>query len=381
MFTETEEPTTVDFPVVSGENESILEQFAPIKQQDYADFKRDFVAWLLRKGKRPFRGDGYAETTARETHYKIEVVFRWRWERDGYTKGLSPDHADAFIDALVSKSPMNDPEVYDYVKALKRFFKWRNDACGADIDWGYHRIEELTRTTDGKSIDYFKQREMADIYHASLDLDSVKSYHNKGMSPEERDRIKAHLAMRFEKPKSDIGPEDFDRANSWKFPSMLSVSIDCGLRPIEVGRGKISWLNLADSEIVIPKDESTKNDDPWECALSPRSVRALRRWVDERATYEKYDGRDELWLTKYGNPYGKDSLNPLLDRILENTGIEPHGRDLSWYSLRRGAATMWANNAGIEDAKEQMRHKNLETTLRYVHSESSKRADIAEGLW
>jgi hypothetical protein len=42
---------------------------------------------------------------------------------------------------------------------------------------------------------------------------------------------------------------------------------------------------------------------------------------------------------------------------------------------------MWANNAGLDAAREQLRHKRLKTTMRYVKSESDKRTSIANDLW
>lgn len=52
----------------------------------------------------------------------------------------------------------------------------------------------------------------------------------------------------------------------------------------------------------------------------------------------------------------------MLPKLIERTNIEPNGRDLSWYAIRRGSATMWANNVGIEKAAAQLRHKKLEAT-------------------
>jgi integrase len=170
---------------------------------------------------------------------------------------------------------------------------------------------------------------MSQLYEASIEIGSVKSYHNKGMSSEERDRITAYLAQRFEKQKSEIGPDDFKRANSWKWPSIVATSIDCGLRPIEVGRATVDWLNLDDGLLMIPKDEATKNEEPWECTIRDKTVRILRKWLDERGSYEKYHLRDGLWLTKYGNPYSSNSLNATFRKMLRETNIQPNGRDLS----------------------------------------------------
>jgi integrase len=369
-------------PAVSKPNYTALERFAPLKTEDYEDFKTDLLTWLKTSGKRPFRGDGYADSTIRTTHYKIEVAYRWLWDtREEYTTNYTPEEAEDYIDDLVRRSPKSDTEIEHHIKALKRLFKWFNDTRNSEYDWDYSKKAQLKSDQSGKSIHYFRAWELSDLYDASLEISSVRDYHNQEMSTEERDRIRAHLAQRMEIPKSEVGPQEFAEANSWKFPSLFSLSADLGLRPIEVGRANTGWLNLQDQEVRIPKQESTKNNDPWECALSTRSIRAIKRWLEERQSYELYDDTDKIWVTKYGNPYESGSLNSLLQRLLDETSIQANGRDLTWYAIRRGTATMWANDAGIEAAQAQLRHKNLQTTLRYVKSESSRRSQAANDLW
>ncbi|MFD1685771.1 hypothetical protein [Halobellus litoreus] len=140
--------------------------------------------------------------------------------------------------------------------------------------------------------DYFKKGEFRFLYGAALAHGTVKHYN--ACEPDERDELKAHLAQRLEKAKEQVGPEDFQKANSMKMPSIVSVSLDCGPRPVEVGRAKVDWVNFEDNTLDIPREESSKNEDNWKCVLSNKSVRALRTWLDERSSYEVYNGRDEL---------------------------------------------------------------------------------------
>jgi site-specific recombinase XerD len=380
MFEKSADKTTIHVPPVSKPTKTALERFAPIYADEYDGFKRDFLSWLLRKGKNPFKGDGYAKETVKTTHYKIEKAYRWKWEQDSaFTKEFTPDDAEAFIDLLVAETTLHDREVRDYIKALKRLFRWFNDARGTEYEWDYSKLDQLQQQGASKRRHYFEEYEMAELYDAAIEYGSVKSYH--AVSPEERDRIKRHLSQQMTKPKDEITPVDFDKANSWKFPALLAVSIDLGLRPIEIERSNTGWVRLTDKKVVIPRDEASKEKDPWECVLSSRAVRALKRWTEERRTYEKYDDTDALWLTKYGNPYTAHSLNGLLNRLLDETDIKPQGRELTWYSIRRGAATMWTENADLEKAADQLRHKKLETTRRYMKSNTRGREEIVEDNW
>lgn len=119
----------------------------------------------------------------------------------------------------------------------------------------------------------------------------------------------------------------------------------------------------------------------WEVVLSSEATRALSNWMDERDALKKYDDSDAIWLTKYGNPYSSGSLNSLLNKLIERANIEPRNRDLTWYSIRRGVATLWANEEGIHNAKEQLRHKQIETTERYIHSGTEERGKLADSKW
>lgn len=60
----------------------------------------------------------------------------------------------------------------------------------------------------------------------------------------------------------------------------MATTLDTGLRPIEVGRAKVSWVNLEDEKLNIPKDESTKNNAIWNCSIKGRTANSLERWLD-----------------------------------------------------------------------------------------------------
>ncbi|WP_175454607.1 tyrosine-type recombinase/integrase [Halobellus clavatus] len=377
------EPNGTEFPmpIVSSANQEALMEYAPLKREEYREFKFEFLKWLLTRGKAPIKGNGYSETTVRQTHYKIEKAYRWKWEENGFTTSFSADDADQFCTLTLGHPDHSDKDVTNYVKAFHRLFKWFNETRSHNIDWKFKHQGELSPNQGGNSGHYLKRWELSQLYEAAIEVGSVKSYYNKGMSSAEREKIKSYLAQRLEKPKSEITSEDFKRANSWKWPSIVATSIDCGLRPIEVGRATVDWVNLDDGLLVIPKDESTKNEEHWESTLRDKTVRVLSKWLNERDSYEKYHLRDELWLTKYDNPYSSNSLNSIFQKLLDEANIKPNGRDLSWYAIRRGSATMWANNAGLHEAKDQLRHKKLSTTQKYVKSSNAHRKEIVNDLW
>jgi len=170
---------------------------------------------MLTRGKDPDRGGGYARTTVDERAYRLDLFYRWVWdEEDGYTTAITHEHADGWMEALAYGETSQENKA-SHQNALKMLFRWRAAEFGA-AEWD----PEITFSTNLKSSnpkDFLTREERSAVREAALELGGVPSY--TSLSPDARDRWKAHLAQRFEKPKREVGPADFDRANSWKLPS------------------------------------------------------------------------------------------------------------------------------------------------------------------
>lgn len=253
-------------------------------------------------------------------------------------------------------------------------FKWRHHKFGDEL-WKPDRFFE---TYDGQPRDYLTLQERQKIREAALEYGAIPGYND--LSPEQRDRWKAYLAQRFGKPKSEVSPSDWDRANGWKVPSLVSTSLDAGLRPVEVERVKVSWVDTGNSVLRIPYAEAAKSRDNWVAALSDRTVLFLTRWLEERDNYSRYEGRDELWLTKHGNPYQSQSLRHLLRRLCEVAGIETENRQMSWYAIRHSTGTYMTREEDLKAAAAQLRHKSISSTMRYDQAPLEDRKDALERM-
>jgi len=62
---------------ISKKNHNALKHFPPLHTDDYRGFKQNFMEWMGAKGKKPIKGEGYSENAIRQTHYKIDEVFRY----------------------------------------------------------------------------------------------------------------------------------------------------------------------------------------------------------------------------------------------------------------------------------------------------------------
>ena len=199
--------------------------------------------------------------------------------------------------------------------------------------------------------------------------------HYNSLTPEEREEWKTYLAQRFEKPKSEVSKSDWKRANSFKMPSMVWTSMDAGLRPIEVGRAKVSWIDVDNGVLRIPKEESSKNTDNWTVSLLDRTVYFLEQWLEERKNRERYRDSEKVWLTRRRNGYSSHSLNHLLDKLCETAGIDTESRKITWYSIRHSVGTYMAREEGLAAAQAQLRHKSEKTTMKYDQAPVEDRKD------
>jgi len=364
-----------DYPIVAQKNKDKLNTFGPRAIEDYTQNKEDLIRWLLTVGRNPFKKLGYSPETVRKSHYKIEKTYRWLWKDKGrYCWRFQPQRATEYLDYLVRFTDTKEPQIVEYEKALKILFSYWTETTDSTIDWKYDRTLASTYNSEK---DYFRPTELRALYETSLSYNTIK---NAG-STQKRAEMAGILARRFNTSIENITEEHFKRANSWKIPSLVSTSNDLGLRPREIEIAKTYWVDIENNLIRIPEDESVKSSSSWQCAISSQTAAALRRWLEERETYEVYEDTDQLWLNDDAGPYNNRSVNYLLDKLMTDSDINEGQRNLTWYSIRHGVATLWANNEGVQHAQEQLRHEKPKTTMEYVHNNKEEQIEKADDKW
>jgi len=343
---------------------------------DYRHHRSKLLKWCLNIGKDPDEAEGYALDTIRVRAGHIDRFYRWVWDtKDGYTTRVTEAQADDYLKALAYRDDISRSAANKYKKALQMLFRWRDWELGEDHDWD-PALKFSTNDTSSQPRDYLTREERQELREGVLRLgDEIPHY--KSVTPEERTRIKKLLAVRLSKPLEDVGKADWAEERSWKYPSMIYTALDAGLRPVEVGRATVEWVDVSNCVLRIPKDESSKNRENWTVALGDRTADYLDRWLTERASYPKYDERDELWLTRRGNSYSSSSCNGLLDRVLEHTDID---RDVTFYAIRHSTGTFMSAEAGLSATQQQLRHKSPQSSLKYDHAPAEERRDALDRM-
>ena len=332
------------------------------QELDYRSHRRDLLRWCFTRGKSPQKGEGYSEATMRVRAGHIDRFYRWVWnERGTYTSHVTHDDADEYMTHLAfNREDMQTSTKAKSQKSLKMLFKWKSHARDGD-KWD----PDLTFSEPDQRNpqDYLSRDERRRIREAALDMGSIPHY--KSVDSTDRQRWKKYIAVVLEKPVGEITKDDWDELTGWKETSIIHTSLDAGFRPIEIARARTSWFDASNDVLRIPEEDSSKNRDNWTVALRSETSDVLARWLDEREQYEKYDDTDALWLTRRGNPYSSSSLKTILHRACDRAGIDTTHRSLTMYSIRHSVGTYLAHVEGLGAAREQLRHKSSQTTMKY----------------
>ncbi|WP_254863135.1 tyrosine-type recombinase/integrase [Halovivax gelatinilyticus] len=331
--------------------------------------------WMVTRGIEPNARNptGYEESSAENYLKRLGKALPHLWLRHGgFTLEITNDLATWYVEQLEDDelttengSPYAASTKRKHVCAVFAMKRWRADQRG-DQPWRPHTLFEAEQP-ERPMADPITLEERSVLREHVLEYNTITRYNN--CTPEQRDRIRAELAQRLGKPKADVTKDDWERVNTcWKYPSLIYLSLDTGLRPIEVATAKVEWVNLSKETLEVPKSDSVKNDARWENPITSRTADTLERWFRQRAAEPAYDDTDLIWLTREGNPYSSGPLGRNLRKLLEDAGVDISDRNISWYSLRHSLGTHYARVAdNIDDVRRQLRHKTIEATLRYIH--------------
>jgi integrase len=335
------------------------------------------------KGKDPSQNVGMSETSVRNAIKRLDRIHRRIWDiEDAIILQLTHDVSDTY-NRLLDKDEICKQNGEPYSVASKRK---KNDALVKYHQWNHYERDGALWSPkyqfseiSNRQADEFTKAERRKLRNVSLDWKTIPAYSD--LSPEQRDRWAQYIAMRLGKLKKDVNPDDWQLINcSWLIPSLTWISLDAGLRPIEIERSLTDWLRLDKEALYIPKNQSAKGREHWECALLPQTVAIAQKWLEERKCYEKYQGKNSLWLTREGNPYSSSSLNPLIRQMCKEAGINLENRRIKWYSIRHSVGNYMTSEGGLQQAKGQLRHESISSTLRYQEPTIEDRQDTLNNM-
>ena len=339
-----------------------------LQQEAFNERLARFADYLSTKGKEPKRNKGYAEGSVTERVSRFRRLMKWIWAHEGATTEFSPQHGDLVNEALEEDTlrKTDDGRYSDNTKrkfndVLRNWFEFQNEEWEPTYTFSDNNPDPENKPNP------FSKEELRQLTEASLTFEDIPRYNN--LSPDERGQWKIHISQKLEKPKDEVVPADWDKINnSWKIPSLIRTARGHGWRPALVGRMKTGWYDSDEQAIFIPAGASPKNDASWREDLIDEEAMWLERWLDQRSLMDKYKDRDEIWLTRKGNPYGSGPLNDLLDKLQDEAGINPRGRKLVWYSFRHSIGTyVYDEYKDLDIVRRKLRQKSKQSAIKYIH--------------
>lgn len=356
-------------PVEYQLSDETAEELNPREQVVLQTHLAKAKSWMLSYGKNPENKDGLKQSTVGNYLSRIDQAFRICWSvEDQITLRLQPTHLSRIVRKLDDDEvTQNGDEPYapsskrKMIDALRKYAQFKEFSMGEEAWESPRSITEESH----RQPDEFTLEERQQLREAALRLDSLRTYSD--CSPDQRERLRIYLSQSYGIPIEDVTPAFWEEHNnSWEIPSLVTVSLDAGLRPDEVGSARVEWTRPDKRSLYIPREQSTKNREHWDVALRDDTSDILRRWLEQRTHLEKYDGSDRLWLTRESNPWSSDSLNHLLGRLCAEAEIPTDNRRIVWTSIRHSVGEHMTEKGSVSQAKEQLRHKSIESTLKYT---------------
>ena len=343
---------------------------------DYKDQRLKFLSWLLNLGKNPERAEGYAPYTVYSDAYRTSRFDQWVWEKRGeYQYPPTEQDAQDYIQHLVysDKGRVENGKLQEGIEHLN---KWLQYTTG-EPEW---QFDVSFRSSSGnmEPRDYLTDEERRGIRQAAINEGNIPSY--SSLSPEKRRGWKHHISNILSKPYDEVTKDDWDEIQGWEVTSLVWTSLDAGFRPDEVSNAKVSWVDSQNGRLIIPYQDSSKNEGNWIVSLTERTSDALERWIQERENRPRYDDSELLWLTSHGNPYGSKSLSRLLKRLCDRADINYENRQMSWYTIRHSVGTYMTHHRDLKAAQSQLRHKSPKTTMQYDQVSVEDRRDALDKM-
>jgi len=210
-----------DVPLVTEKSREYLN---PRQEVDYRELRRNMADFLYTEAKDPDKLEGYSDSVVKSTMNRLDMFFRYVWDRDqSYTTSITTEDADQWMTRLAKRDDLTEATACHYQKAVRKYFHYLRIQKGRSVEWE-PEIEFSDPSTNYQPRDYLTRDERTQLREAVMDYQTIPHYNS--LSPRERERWKKKLAQKLQKPASQVTKQDFNQANSFKYPSMIYVALD-----------------------------------------------------------------------------------------------------------------------------------------------------------
>jgi site-specific recombinase XerD len=153
--------------------------------------------------------------------------------------------------------------------------------------------------------------------------------------------------------------------------AMIALLLFAGLRRSEVAAITLDDVDVENAQLLVRGKGAKQRVVP----LTPFLVEAIREYLRCRPDT---DSRHLFVSRVGGRPIAGRVTNRMLTRVLEKAGLGQHG--ITPHALRRTFAThLIRNGVDVKTVQELLGHADLQTTARYLHSDTrTKQAAVGK---
>ena len=151
---------------------------------------------------------------------------------------------------------------------------------------------------------------------------------------------------------------------------LIMLLLATGIRRSEAVQISLEEVDLANRQLLVHGKGAKQRIVP----LTRSAVAAIEAYLPHRPPTQSR----RLFVNPRGQPLRGDVINAALDEILENAGLADQG--ITPHKLRHTFAThLIRNGVDIRTVQELLGHSEIETTARYLHSDTkTKQAAVGK---
>ena len=159
---------------------------------------------------------------------------------------------------------------------------------------------------------------------------------------------------------------DLSKSEGHRNRAIIEVLFSCGLRVSELVNLKLSNLYLDDGFIRVTGKGNKERLVP----ISPRAIRELRFWFDDRNRLTIKPGQEDfVFLNRRGHQLTRTMILIMLKRLAEEAGIR---KTISPHTLRHSFATaLLQGGADLRAIQAMLGHESISTTEIYTHIDTA----------
>lgn len=150
--------------------------------------------------------------------------------------------------------------------------------------------------------------------------------------------------------------------------AIITALLYTGMRVSELCNLNLSDLHLEKGEITV-RDTKTYHDR--KVVISEKCASTISEYLESSIPFDRSSGREAVFISRKGRRISRGRVCALIKMYGRLAGIQ---KNVTPHVLRHTLATnMITHGASVVEVKDQLGHRSLESTMRYVHLQMEQR--------